>query len=191
MSGHVRERNQTSEGRTQLTTHHPSGRQLLNPSPLQTDEDVHIPRLCSPELQTCPIQNNKEITREQVHSETLGRRNVSRQSGSASTLTEVNASAKDATTSEVSAVCTVHCTVEVPESQFSGWRPVWLTANLGTARCRERKNPKGGQTREGGWEQKSSSRLTLVFLVFPLCVGVATPRVLQTLCGKSAKSACN
>ena len=81
VSGNVRERHQTSEGRIQLTTHHPSGRQLLNPSPLQTDEDVHIPHLCSPGLQTCPIQNNIEITREQVHSETLGRRNVSGQSG--------------------------------------------------------------------------------------------------------------
>ena len=94
--------------------------------------------------------------------------------GSTSTLIEVNASAKDATTSEVSAVCTVHCKVEVLESQFSGWRPVWLTANLGTARCHERKNPKGGQTREGGWEEQSSSRLTLVFLVFTLCVGCHT-----------------
>ena len=50
--GHERERHQTSEGRIQLTTHHPSVRQLLNRSPLQTDEDVHIPRLCSPGLQT-------------------------------------------------------------------------------------------------------------------------------------------
>ena len=71
--------------------------------------------------------------------------------GSASTRTEVNASAKNATTSEVSAVCTVHCTVGVPESQFSGWRPVWLTANLDTARCRERKTPKvDRQGRVGG-----------------------------------------
>ena len=58
--GHERERHQTNEGRTQLTTHHPSGRQLLTPSPLQTDEDVHI--LCSPGLQTCLIQTNVEIT---------------------------------------------------------------------------------------------------------------------------------
>ena len=29
----------TSEGRNQLTTQHPSGRQLLIPSPLQTDEE--------------------------------------------------------------------------------------------------------------------------------------------------------
>ena len=29
---------------------------------LQTDEDVHIPRLCSPKLKTCLIQTNVEIT---------------------------------------------------------------------------------------------------------------------------------
>ena len=52
VSGYERERHQTSEGRIQLTTHHPSGRQLPIPSPFQTDEDVHIPRLCSPGLQT-------------------------------------------------------------------------------------------------------------------------------------------
>ena len=40
--------------------------------------------------------------------------------GFASTQTEVNASAKDTTTSEVSAVCTVRCTVGIPESQFLG-----------------------------------------------------------------------
>ena len=51
-----------AEERIQLTTHHPSGRQLPIPGPLQSDEDVHIPRLCSPGLQTCPIQTNVEIT---------------------------------------------------------------------------------------------------------------------------------
>ena len=40
--------------------------------------------------------------------------------GFASTQTEVNTSAKDTTTSEVSAVCTVRCTVGIPESQFLG-----------------------------------------------------------------------
>ena len=49
-------------------------------------------------------------------------REVSRHRGRREHGTEVNASATDATTSEVSAVCTVHCTVGVPESQFSGWR---------------------------------------------------------------------
>ena len=39
VNGHARARHQASEGRIQLTTH-PSGRQRLIPSPLQTDEDV-------------------------------------------------------------------------------------------------------------------------------------------------------
>ena len=56
----------TSVGRNQLTTQHPSGRQLLIPSPLQTDEDVHIPHLRSPGLRTCQKQNNVEITITQI-----------------------------------------------------------------------------------------------------------------------------
>ena len=32
----------TSEGRNQLTTQHPSGRQLLIPRPLQTDEERRV-----------------------------------------------------------------------------------------------------------------------------------------------------
>ena len=43
--GHERERHQTSEGPIQLNTHHPSRRQLLNRSPLQTDEDVNTPAI--------------------------------------------------------------------------------------------------------------------------------------------------
>ena len=66
-----------------------------------------------------PRANNREA-REQVHSGTLGCRGVSGKAGFASTQTEVNASAKDTTTSEVSAVCTVRCTVGIPESQFLG-----------------------------------------------------------------------
>ena len=42
VSGYEHERHQTSEGRIQLTTHHPSGRQLPNPSLVQTDEDEHF-----------------------------------------------------------------------------------------------------------------------------------------------------
>ena len=48
--------------------------------------------------------------------------------GSASTLSEVYVSAKDATTSEVPAACTANCAEGIPESQFLGWRPVWLAA---------------------------------------------------------------
>ena len=58
-----------AEERIQLTTHHPSGRQLPIPGPLQSDEDVHIPRLCSPGLQTCPMQTNVEVTKNNKHGE--------------------------------------------------------------------------------------------------------------------------
>ena len=64
---------------------------------------------------------------------------------SAGALTEVYASAKDATTSEASGACTANCIEGIPESQSSGWRPVWLTAKLG------RKTPKvERQERMGG-----------------------------------------
>ena len=100
--------------------------------------------------------------------------------GFASTQTEVSASAKDATTSEFSAVCTDHCTEGMPESQFLGWRPVWLTANLDTASCQERKTQKvDRQGRVGGSNRVRQNSPSFS----PLC-GVATPRVLQTLCGK-------
>ena len=52
VSGYERERHQASEVRIQLSTHHPSGRQVPIPSPFQADEDVYIPRLCSLGLQT-------------------------------------------------------------------------------------------------------------------------------------------
>ena len=128
-----------------------------------------------------PTEHYREA-REQVHSETLGCRDVSEQCGFVNTLTEACASAKDA------AACTANCTDGIPEGQFLGWRPVWLTAKLDAARCRERKTPKW--TDKGGRVGVTeSARLTLVPLVFTF--SVATPRVLQTLCGKSAESACN
>ena len=72
--------------------------------------------------------------------------------GSASTLTEVNASANDATTSEVTSTCTVRCTQVILESQNLGWRLV----------CHCQENPRIGKTREGGWEQQIPSRLAFV-----------------------------
>ena len=81
-------------------------------------------------MQTAPRRG----AREQVPSETLGCRDVAGQSGFASTLTKVNASGKDATTSEVPAASTVSCSVGYLKSQCSGWRPVWITAKLDTAR---------------------------------------------------------
>ena len=87
-------------------------------------------------------------------------------------------------------VRTVHCTVGVPESQFSGWRPVWLTAILGAARCREKKPPKvDRQGREGG-STRVSERLTLVSC-FHLCVGLPPLESCELSCGKAAESAWN
>ena len=53
--------------------------------------------------------------------------------------------------------------VGIPESQFLGWcpsmscvRPLLRPRSAsGTLAVQRKENPKGGQTREGGWEQKS------------------------------------
>ena len=94
------------------------------------------------------------------------------EAGFASTQTEVNESSKGATTSDVPAACTVHCTVEIPESQFSGWRPVWITAKLDTARRRERKTPKGvRQGRVGGGNRVCKNHPRSHFLVLTFVWG--------------------
>ena len=83
----------------------------------------------------------------------------------------MNASAKDATTPEVSAACTANCSEGIPEKPVLGMAPSVAHGQPWHCYVPRKENPKGGQTREGGWEQQSPSRLTLVFRVFHLCVG--------------------
>ena len=87
--------------------------------------------------------------------------------GSASTLTEVYASAKDATTSEVSAACTASCTEGYLKASSRDGGRCGPQPNL-TPQGAEKGKPKGGKTREGGGRnrvrQDSPSFLVFTFV---------------------------
>ena len=89
--------------------------------------------------------------------------------------------------------------VGIPESQFLGWcpsmscvRPLLRPRSAsGTRQCRERKTPKVDRQVRVGGSRRVCRRLTLVFLVFHLCVGLPPLESCVISCGKTADAACN
>ena len=133
----------------------------------------------------CPIQNNKEITREQVHSETLGRRNVSRQSGlreHADRGERVGKGTPPPQRFPLSVQYTAqrrYLKASSRDGAQCGLRP-----NLALQGAVKGKTPKVGRQGRVGGSRRVCRRLTLVFLVFTFTWGYHLLSPANSLAGR-------